>query len=205
MGRENPKLVAIVIDVGERLFVALLAIPFMAAFVEVLPTHPQFILLTLSETLAAAFILTRRRGYISMRAVPVISAFAGTALPLLIRPGGAALVPPLISSSLMLSGLVLSVVSKLYLNRSFGLIAANRGIKMGGPYRIVRHPMYLGYFITQLGFLGAGFSPANVAIYLLAWGCQLLRVHEEEAVLQQDSSYREFAGRVTARLLPGVY
>lgn len=205
MGRENARILRLVLDIGERLFVVLLAIPFLAAFIAVLPTHPQFILLTLSETLAAALILTRKRGEMSVGAIPVLAAFAGTALPLLVRPGGHALVPPLVSSALMLSGLLLSVVSKLYLNRSFGLIAANRGVKVGGPYRVVRHPMYLGYFINQLGFLSGGFSLVNLAIYLVAWACQLLRVHEEETVLQRDSSYRQFAGRVTAKLLPGVY
>jgi protein-S-isoprenylcysteine O-methyltransferase Ste14 len=205
MGRENSKVARLAIDAGERLLVVVLAIPFLAAFVETIPMHPHFILLTLSETLAVALIMSRKAGEVAVRPVPVVAAFAGTAFPLLVRPGGTPIIPVVICTSLMFAGLALSVISKLYLNRSFGLVAANRGIKIGGPYRIVRHPMYLGYFINQLGFLGVGFSLVNLGIYLLAWACQLVRVHEEEAVLQQDVSYRQFAGRVTAKLLPGVY
>ena len=205
MGRENPKFLRIAVDLGERLFVVLLGIPFLTAFVSAIRLHPNFILLTLSEMLGVIFILTRRPGQISVQASSVFVAFAGTALPLLVRPGGISLVPSLVSSGMMLIGLVLSLLSKLYLNRSFGLVAANRGIKVGGPYRLVRHPMYLGYIINQLGFLAASFSLANLGIYLLAWAFQIARVRAEEHVLQQDSSYRQFAGRVTAKLIPGVY
>jgi protein-S-isoprenylcysteine O-methyltransferase Ste14 len=205
MERESSRLMRIAIDVGERLFVVLLGIPFITAFLSVIRLHPNFILLTLSETLGVILILTRKPGEISVRALSVFVAFGGTALPLVVRPGGASLVPPLVSSAVMLVGLLLSLLSKIYLNRSFGLVAANRGVKVGGPYRIVRHPMYLGYIINQLGFLTASFSPTNLAIYLLAWTFQIARVREEEHVLQQDPSYRQFAGRVTSKLIPGVF
>jgi protein-S-isoprenylcysteine O-methyltransferase Ste14 len=105
----------------------------------------------------------------------------------------------------MIAGLLLSVLSKLYLNRSFGLVAANRGVKIGGPYRFVRHPMYLGYIINQLGFLIASFTLANFAIYIAAWTFQILRLREEEAILCLDPRYRQFAESVSARLIPGVY
>jgi len=63
----------------------------------------------------------------------------------------------------------------------------------------------LGYALDQLGFLLASFSIANLSIYLAAWTFQLLRINEEEKMLRQDPAYRQFAGRVTARLLPGIY
>ncbi len=205
MGQENSKVMRITVDVGERLFVVLLGIPFVSAFSSAIRLHPTFILLTLSEMLGVILILTRRPGEISVRASSVFVAFVGTAFPLLIRPGSVSLVPPLLSSTMMFVGLSLSLLSKVYLNRSFGLIAANRGVKVGGPYRIVRHPMYLGYIINQVGFLMASFSLTNLLMYLIAWTFQIARVREEEEVLQRDPSYRQFAGRVRARLIPGVY
>lgn len=209
MGRESARsgraFVRSSIDIGERLFVVLLSIPFLKAFLVALPAHPQLILIMLSETLATIFILTRRRGELAVGALPVLVAFAGTALPLLARPGGASLVLSAVSSVLMFGGLSLSVLSKLYLNRSFGLVAANRGVKISGPYRMVRHPMYLGYTINQLGFLFASFSLANMAIYALTWTAQILRIREEEAVLLQDATYRQFSRKVTSRLIPRVY
>ena len=194
-----------IVDVAERLFVILLAIPFLWAFARVLPTHPNMILTAISEMLAVLLILIRRPGWISVNPIAVLVAFCGTAFPLLVRPGGDQLVPTIVSSALMIGGLGLSVISKLYLNRSFGMIAANRGVKIGGPYRMVRHPMYLGYIINQLGFILASFTALNLAIYLFAWAFQLLRIREEESVLCKEADYRRFASRVTSRLVPGVY
>ena len=194
-----------VLDISERIFVVLLAIPFLGAFVRILPTHPSSILVCASEMLAVIFIVIRRSAPLRMTFVAVLAAFLGTAFPLLVRPGGAQLVPVIVSSALMFSGLALSVASKLYLNRSFGLIDANRGVKTSGPYRLVRHPMYLGYMVTQLGFLLSSFSLATLGFYLIAWTIQIVRVREEESVLCADPEYRRFSARVPARLIPGVY
>lgn len=200
-----PRLLQLILDLGERLFVVLLAVPFLWAFAKAMPTHPNLVLIAASEMLAVAFILTRKGGQIASSPVPIIVGFLGTALPLLARPVGSSLVPTFVSSVLMVAGLGLSVLSKLYLNRSFGLVAANRGVKMGGPYRLVRHPMYLGYMVNQVGFLLGSFSFLNVGIYAAAWAIQLLRIREEEKVLLEDPGYRQLADRVSSRLIPGVF
>jgi protein-S-isoprenylcysteine O-methyltransferase Ste14 len=194
-----------VVDISERIFVVLLAIPFLAAFVKVLPAHPTAVLVCISEMLGVIFIVIRKSAPIRIGSVAVLSAFCGTALPLLVRPGGAQLVPAIVTTALMLFGLALSIASKIYLNRSFGLIAANRGVKTSGPYRFVRHPMYLGYMVTQLGFLIFSFSVLTLGIYLIAWSFQIVRVHQEESVLRADPRYRDFSTRVPTRLIPGVY
>jgi protein-S-isoprenylcysteine O-methyltransferase Ste14 len=194
-----------IVDISERLFVVLLAIPFVVAFVKVLPTHPNAILVCISEMLGVFLIVIRRSAPLRMGSVAVLAAFLGTAFPLLVRPGGLQLVPTLVSSALMFSGLALSIASKLYLNRSFGLIAANRGVKTRGPYRFVRHPMYLGYIVNQFGFLLSSFSVVTLGIYLAAWTIQIVRVREEESVLCADPDYRDFSARVPTRLIPGLY
>ena len=102
----------------------------------------------------------------------------------------------------MAIGLAINISAKLALNRSFGLVAANRGVKQGGPYKLVRHPMYLGYFVTQLGFLLSSFSWFNLAIYVVAWVFQVLRIIEEEKFLSEDPEYRAFMIRVPRRILP---
>ena len=193
------------VDIGERLFLVLLAMPFLWAFVRVMPLHPTIVLLMISESIGLGLILTRRFGEVSLGAVPVFAAFGGTALPLLVRPNGIPLAPSIVSTGLMIAGLVLAIAAKLFLNRSFGLIAANRGVKVRGPYRLVRHPMYAGYMINQVGFLLMSFSMANLLLYLAAWSFQLVRVHEEERILSADRDYQQFSSRVPARLLPGIY
>src|SRR5262249_30202949 len=72
-------------------------------------------------------------------------AFAGTAAPLLATPGGTPLLPVNAIAVLFLVGIVLQVTAKLNLNRSFGIVPANRGVVTGGFYAIVRHPVYASY------------------------------------------------------------
>lgn len=202
--RMTPQL-ARALDVGERIFVILLAIPFLWAFAKSFSIHPTFVCVVASEMLSVFFILVRKGGVMAATPRAVAVAFFGTGFALLARPVGQAPVPSLISDSLMVAGLALAILSKLYLNRSFGMIAANRGVKVKGPYRFVRHPMYLGYIVDQVGFLLASFSIANLLVYVAAWAFQLLRIGEEEKMLREDAAYRQFAGRVKARLIPGIY
>lgn len=193
------------VDFSERVFLILLAIPFLWAFARVLLTHPYLLLTAASEMLGVVLIVTRKPGEVGLRGWPILIAFAGTALPLLARPGGTQLAPSVAGWTLMFAGLALSVASKVFLNRSFGLVAANRGVKIGGPYHLVRHPMYLGYIVNEAGFLLLNFKPLNLLCYAAAWTFQILRVREEESILNRDPAYRNFASRVRTRLLPGVF
>ncbi|MGX7894994.1 methyltransferase family protein [Tsuneonella sp. HG222] len=191
------------IDYGERLFLILLSAPFLYRFATYVPTHPYALALVCSELLAVILILIRKPGEMAASPFQTLIAFAGTALPLFATPGDTAFLPVWLSSVLMVSGLLINISAKLALNRSYGLIAANRGIKRGGPYRLVRHPMYLGYFVTQISFLLSAFSYQLLALYALAWIFQILRIFSEEALLMEDPAYREFAKQVPRRILPG--
>ena len=100
---------------------------------------------------------------------------------------------------------VIAVSAQLSLSRSFGVVAANRGVRTGGVYGLVRHPMYLGYFLTHLGFLLTNPALWNVAVYAVWTACQLYRVRAEERVLSGDTAYVAFTRRVRYRLVPFVY
>ena len=105
----------------------------------------------------------------------------------------------------MLIGIGINIWAKLSLRRSFGVVAANRGVKTRGPYSFIRHPMYFGYVVTQLGFILYNPTGWNLAIYATALALQILRVSAEEAILFQDIKYRTYAGHVRYRLLPGIF
>ena len=105
----------------------------------------------------------------------------------------------------MLIGLYVQISGKLILGRSFGLIAANRGIKMAGPYRFVRHPIYAGYTIIHVGFLLAFPSLWNVVLYSTELAIQIARLLREELLLNQDQNYRAYAARVRYRLIPMIF
>lgn len=195
------------VDYAERLFLVLLSWTFLQAIFVSAPTHPYLVLLAVSEILPVVLILIRRPGAMSMKPFAFVVAFLGTAAPLLVRPSpdGLSLLPDSLAAALIGAGLAINIASKLSLWRSFGLAPANRGIRVGGPYRLVRHPMYLGYFISQVGFLLANLTIGNAVTYVLAWSMQLLRIREEEKFLLQDESYRDLTRRVRFRLVPGVY
>jgi protein-S-isoprenylcysteine O-methyltransferase Ste14 len=165
------------------------------------------LILLVSEGLPVFLILTRRRATaLSDKTVDWLLALMGTILPLLAVPVAAgALVPAGLCGAIMLTGLCVQISAKLILGRSFGLIAANRGIRMTGPYRIVRHPMYAGYTIIHVGFL-LGFPALwNAVLYSTELAIQMARLLREELLLSQDQSYRNYAARVRYRLFPMIF
>lgn len=196
-----------VVDYAERLFLVLLTATFLRALVGNVWAHPYLILFATSECLPVVLMVIRRPGEMNLKPYPFFLAFLGTAAPLLVRPaaGGFHTLPTVMAVTLILTGLCVNIAAKLALWRSFGLAPANRGIRHGGPYRLVRHPMYLGYFLTELGFLMVNLTIGNAVKYIFAWSVQLLRIREEEKFLGKDESYRQLANRVHFRLIPGVF
>lgn len=102
-------------------------------------------------------------------------------------------------------GLVLSCVGFMWLGKSFGIVAANRGLKTSGPYRFVRHPIYASHTVTLLGFAVANLWWFNVVIVGIVLTGQLFRMAAEERVLTATDEYRAYAREVRWRLVPGVF
>jgi len=132
-------------------------------------------------------------------------ALGGTFTVLLVRPTTAAVAPESVGVALQLAGVLFEMYGKVYLGRSFGIVAADRGIVVGGPYRIVRHPIYLGYLVTHVGFLLANWSSRNIAIYIIEYFFQVARVLSEERLLKEDDGYRAYFERVRYRLIPFLF
>jgi protein-S-isoprenylcysteine O-methyltransferase Ste14 len=127
-------------------------------------------------------------------------------LPLLaVAPQGASLLPLVACEAVMVAGFALQFSAKLTLRRSFGVVAANRGVKASGPYRLIRHPMYAGYALTHVGFLLSGPALWNVAVYGATLAIAVRRILAEERVLREDEAYRALAAKVRYRLLPGLF
>ena len=87
-------------------------------------------------------------------------------------------------------------------------IQTDRGqtVVTSGPYRFVRHPMYVGSFLMYLGMplvLGSvGASIIGVAIVaLMIWRT----FREDETLRQELPGYEEFTMRTRYRLVPGVW
>ena len=111
----------------------------------------------------------------------------------------------LASLVLMLAGAGFAVYSILHLGRSFSLMAEARRLVTDGPYAHIRHPLYLGEAISFFGFTLQFFSPLALSIFAVQFGFQLVRMKNEEGVLEGlFPEYGSYKGR-TARLIPGLY
>jgi protein-S-isoprenylcysteine O-methyltransferase Ste14 len=104
-----------------------------------------------------------------------------------------------------LGGAIVAVGSLLILGRSFGVLPAIRGLVQAGPYRLVRHPIYLGELVMVLGCALATRSAAGYATAALALGLVIMRIRIEERLLSQSHAYREYQARARFRLLPGLW
>ncbi|WP_395394263.1 isoprenylcysteine carboxylmethyltransferase family protein [Novosphingobium sp. BL-8A] len=192
------------IHFAECAFLLLLAYLVVGRMLPAIPQHPQLLVFLIAELLGVALILLQRPGDVATGLKTVLLGFGGTGAALLVVPNGVQLAPDIVSTTLIVGGVALSIIAKLSLRRSFGLVAANRGVKSGGLYRLVRHPMYMAYIVNHVGYLLLYLSPWNVAIYALTWILLWMRTDEEEKVLRIDPSYREYAAKVRSRLVPGV-
>lgn len=130
-------------------------------------------------------------------------AFAGTFLPLLMRPASLSLSLNT-GNTIQFVGTCCVVASILSLRRSFGIVPANRGVRTQGLYNIVRHPLYASELITFGGFAIANPSVWNICIWLTDCGLQFTRACAEERLLSTDPDYMQYRSRVRWRMIPRV-
>jgi protein-S-isoprenylcysteine O-methyltransferase Ste14 len=165
------------------------------------------LLLLPSEGLVVLFLLLRRPATaISCRPGDWLAALAATCAALLVSPvPDRALVSVQFAAAALLAGMVVQVLAKIALGRSIGCVPANRGLRLGGPYRFIRHPMYAGYIVSEAAFLAVNPTLRNAAIYLICWGLQLYRLSAEERLLSDDARYCHYRSVVRYRLVPGLF
>jgi protein-S-isoprenylcysteine O-methyltransferase Ste14 len=99
----------------------------------------------------------------------------------------------------------LSLVSLLTLGRGFGLRPALRRLATTGPYRLVRHPIYLAYVLADVGYNLVEVSPGSVLIMLVGWASLVYRIQAEERVLSQDAAWTAYCSSVRHRLVPWLW
>lgn len=154
----------------------------------------------------AVFLVRRPPREVSRHATSWLLAYGGTFGGLLLRPS--ATHPPFgmpAGLALQAAGLALGVLSLLALGRSFGLVAADRGLVSRGPYAIVRHPVYAAYVLIQAGYLLQAFSVRNLVVVIVANACNIGRALAEERVLAASPGYQDYRTRVRWRLVPGLW
>jgi len=172
-----------------------------------LDTHaPMALVLVLQQVLVGVIFLIRRSPRsASHNPFDWAIAYGGWFFGALVRPGAPAL--PFASTfglAMQSADLALWMWAFANLSRSYGIVAADRGLTTGGPYRFVRHPLYLAYLIGGVGYLAQSLSPWNVLIVGVTASFQVTRILREEHHLD-GAPYRAYRERVRWRLLPGMW
>lgn len=113
-----------------------------------------------------------------------ILSYISSLLPFFYGSNSDALPPSLrlICIVLIILGQTFSIVAIIDLSDSFGVSAAKRKTVTGGLYRYFKHPIYLGYAISELGM--AICNPEKNAILFIASIClYCARAAREEKLL----------------------
>jgi protein-S-isoprenylcysteine O-methyltransferase Ste14 len=209
VGRPAQARASDIADLGARVIVivlfTLMAIRIGRDFLET--GRMTGLLLLASETLVVVLTVLRRTTSAVDRSyrARVLTAFSMMG-PVLVRPSaGGALAPEVATVLLSAAGLTVVIAGKLSLGRSFGLMPANRGVVSSGLYRLVRHPIYLGYLITHSGFVAANPTVWNIAMLVGADIALMWRAVCEEETLGKDDAYRSYQQTVRWRVVPGVF
>lgn len=136
------------------------------------------------------------------------AAYAGTFSPFLLMFNGesAAASKGLTAISIVVIslGLAFSIYSLGWLGRSFGVVPQARELVRSGPYRFVRHPLYVGEFVSFAGAVLAVITPFSALVFVVFVCLQTYRATQEEKVLRavfpEYESYMGQAGRFVPRL-----
>jgi len=193
-------------DLGERAVAIVLYATLAVRVSAVAVSQPWELAILLPQGLVVVFMILRRRPTtVTTRPWDWLIALIGAASPMLVAPGGQSWTSPAVGVGLVFAGLGLCVWATLSLRRGFGLAAANRGVVQSGAYGLVRHPIYAGYLLGDVGFLLMNPTAWNFGLYLLALGLAVARIRAEEKLLGADPVFAEFMARVRYRLVPGLY
>jgi protein-S-isoprenylcysteine O-methyltransferase Ste14 len=138
---------------------------------------------------------------------PKAAALLGTWLMGLLVLLPATMVSPalsLVGAALGLLGDALAIAAMASLGRSFSVLPGARALVVRGPYRVVRHPVYLAQETALAGLVLAHLSIGAVALFAAQAACQIYRARCEERVLA--SAFPDFADyhRGTPMLLPRI-
>ena len=147
--------------------------------------HLTGALLVAQELVLVVLFVFRRRPIESSRhPLHWFVAIVGSFSSLLLRPSAqSSVLLDDVAFLLQVVGAGASIFCLISLGRSFGMVAANRGTKIGGPYRLVRHPIYASYLIGWAGYLLASPTLRNAVVLVVSVLFQNQRIASEERLL----------------------
>ena len=100
---------------------------------------------------------------------------------------------------------LLSLVSLFTIGKLFGVRPALRGLTTRGPYRFVRHPMYLSYLVADIGYNLQEWNSVTLFLVFVGWASLVYRIYAEEGVISQHPDWPAYITRARYRVLPGLW
>jgi protein-S-isoprenylcysteine O-methyltransferase Ste14 len=108
----------------------------------------------------------------------------------------------------MAAAVVIGVWSFILMGRSISIFPAplrDADLVRRGPFRLVRHPIYLAVIIGSIGLALAALNPFALVIALVFVPFFMAKTgHEEDLLIEQFPEYREYRSTVPYRLIPWV-
>jgi protein-S-isoprenylcysteine O-methyltransferase Ste14 len=139
-----------------------------------------------------------------VKTIAVISTFLPFTIPLLSKPSDNPTI--MVSAGLVtISGIAIALYSLSKLGGSVSIIPQARSLVQNGPYKYVRHPVYLGELISILGVVLARPSTIAMAIYCLLTALLIYRALQEERLLESALPEYESYSLNKARFIPGIF
>jgi protein-S-isoprenylcysteine O-methyltransferase Ste14 len=119
--------------------------------------------------------------------LPRAMAFVGSYMPWMISflPKTDFMLATMLSPIFVISGIALALVSLLHLRTAFSLVPQARSVVSSGPYRWLRHPLYVSEEIAVIGVLLQHLSPIAVLIVIVHIAAQIGRIRYEEELLSR--------------------
>jgi protein-S-isoprenylcysteine O-methyltransferase Ste14 len=99
----------------------------------------------------------------------------------------------------------LSLVSLLKMGRFFGVRPALRGLVTTGPYKFIRHPIYLSYVVADIGYNLQEWNTVTLLLVLIVWSSLVYRIQAEERMLSEHAGWPAYIALVRYRLFPGIW
>jgi protein-S-isoprenylcysteine O-methyltransferase Ste14 len=139
--------------------------------------------------------------------LPRIAAFVGTYMPWSIAFFGKTdqVLPNLASTACVLIGMIMMLVTIRHLGRSFSLVPQARNVVQTGPYRWIKHPLYLAEEIAVLGVVLRNLTPLTATLLVLHIGVQICRIYYEEDLLRRNCPEYSSYEASRWRLIPYVW
>ena len=183
-------------------FVATLKAMSIANLMKASPTPDNLPLLVLSNFASLMFVclvvilaLFRLKPSRTAQGIePRITAMAATYMmwPVVLLGGSPPSMGLVVAGSCLIAiGCVLSAYVLTWLGRSFSIMADARRLVTGGPYAIVRHPLYVTEALAVLGIALLNWSLIVVIAFVIHCCLQYRRMQNEEEVLR--AAFPEYA------------